>query len=59
MDYSVINTAAEARDKAIEWQNWASERALSYGETAEWQAYFEKLGEEFNLTEEFRENGII
>lgn len=54
-----IETEDEARDIAIEWQDYASEESLSYAELADWQAYFEKLGNEFGLTEEFKENGII
>lgn len=49
----------EARDTAIYWQDWASEKSLSYTELAEWGAYFTELGKKFNLTEEFTENGII
>jgi len=52
-------TEEEARQYAIDWQNWASEQSLSYGELAEWGEIFEKIGEKFNLTEEFKENGII
>lgn len=52
-------TQAEARQYAIDWQQWASEQNLSYSELAEWNAIFAKLGEQFNLTDEFKENGII
>jgi hypothetical protein len=53
-------TAAEARDAAIEWQHWMSEQSLSYGELAEWSAYFENIAARFpELREEFAENGII
>jgi hypothetical protein len=58
----VIATKAEAEDAAIEWQAWvfADDRpSLSYGELAEWQSYFEELADEFGLTDEFRENGVI
>jgi hypothetical protein len=54
-----IQTADEARQKAIDWQIWQQEESLSYGELAEWQGYFEMLAEKFNLTDEFKENGII
>ena len=58
-----VKTTGEARDHAIEWQHWASEQNLSYGEIAEWQAHFEKLAEKlakrFKLTAEFKENGIL
>lgn len=52
-------TKEEARQCAIEWQSWASEQNLSYGELAEQQAYFESLANVWDLTEEFKENGII
>lgn len=54
-----VKTAEEARDQAIAWQQWSSEQSLSYGELSEWQYYFEALATKFNLTSEFRENGII
>lgn len=59
MEKKEIKTEAEARQMAIDWQNWQSQESLSYGELSEWQEYFEGLGKKFNLTEEFKENGII
>jgi len=59
MEKQVPKNEDEARQYAIDWQNWAGEQSLSYGELAEWASEFEKIGEEFNLTEEFKENGII
>jgi hypothetical protein len=52
-------TAEEATAYAQEWQQWQAEQSLSYSELAEWQAEFERIGKEFDLTDEFRENGII
>lgn len=52
-------TAEEARQYAIDWQTWQSEQSLSYGELDEWQAVFNELAVKFDLTEEFKENGII
>lgn len=52
-------TADEARQYAIDWQNWQSEQSLSYGELAEWSGVFRELAEKFELVEEFEENGII
>lgn len=54
-----IDTEGEAQDLAIDWQAWLQEASLSYGELAEWQDLFTDLGSKFNLTDEFRENGII
>jgi len=57
--YKEIQTRDEARQYAIEWQQWASEQGLSYGELAEWRAILAELAERFDLTDGFRENGII
>lgn len=54
-----VKTAGEATDLAIDWQSWQSEQSLSYGEAVYYQNYFEALAERFNLTDEFKENGII
>jgi hypothetical protein len=54
-----IKTESEARDAAIEWQEWQADRNLTYGELVYFQNYFENLAKKFNLTEEFIENGII
>lgn len=53
-------TQAEARQYAIDWQNWFSNNQhLSYAELANWHAIFTILAEKFDLVEEFKENGII
>jgi hypothetical protein len=54
-----IKTKGEASQIAIYWQNWASKKNLCYYEIAEWAEYFRVLAEKFDLTEEFKENGII
>lgn len=54
-----IKTQEEARQYAIDWQQWASEQSLSYAELAEWNAIFCELSEKYNLENEFEENGII
>lgn len=57
---SNINTAAEARAHAQEWQHWASTQSLSYQELADWQDHFVGLAQRFpELREEYEENGII
>lgn len=48
----------EARNIAIDWQAAASEENYSYGEIAEYGAYFHKIGKRYGLLKEFRENGI-
>lgn len=59
MDTSHITTAEEARQYAIDWQSRMQDRNPSYGELAEETAELEKLAQRLNLTEEWRENGVI
>lgn len=59
MKKKIVKNVEEARDHAIEWQHWAGEQNLSYGELLEWQKHFEKIGKKFHLIEEFKENGIL
>ncbi len=54
-----IKNEDEARQIAIDWQNWQSEQSMSYAEAGEWQAYFTQVADVFELVEEFKENGII
>ena len=54
-----VQSAEEARELAIDWQTWQQGISLSYGDLAEWSSYFTELAGKFNLTDEFRENGII
>jgi len=56
---STPKNKGEAREQAIVWQEWQSNRSMSWGEVAWWNNYFKKLGKKFGLTEEFKENGII
>lgn len=59
-DIKQIKTQAEARQYAIDWQNWSSKKkSLYYSELAEWNSLFWKLAEKFHLKREFKENGII
>lgn len=66
MQKQTPTTQDEARQYAIDWQNWVSEQnttenpqSLYMSELVEWQEIFSELGERFDLTEEFKENGII
>jgi predicted nucleic acid-binding Zn-ribbon protein len=56
-----VKTVEEARQLAIEWQNWASDNKMYMSELAEWQQGFEALALNLDveLAEEFKENGII
>ena len=51
------------RNFAIDWQDWASNQSLSYGELAEWTGAIEQLAkiadESGKLIEELKENGIL
>ena len=47
---------AEVREEAIEYSY--SEEELSYGELAEKNDYFERLGRRYGLLREFKENAI-
>lgn len=65
MEKQTPKTQEEARQYAIEWQQWLSEQneigkepTLYQSDLVEWQNEFERIGKEFDLTEEFRENGI-
>ena len=46
----------EVRAEAIEYSY--SEEELSYGELADKQDYFRRLGKRYGLLREFKENGI-
>lgn len=54
-----IKTKDQARQYAIDFQKWGSNRALSYGELLHFQNKLTKLAEKFDLVEEFKENGLI
>ena len=48
----------QVRNEAIDWQYEVAEMSLSYGELAEAQDRFERLGRRYGLLQEFRENAI-
>ena len=54
-----IKTREQARQEVIKWQAKISNCNISFEELFIAQNYFIELGEKFNLTEEFQENGII
>lgn len=54
-----IKTKEQARQYGIDFQNWASDKNLSYGEIFHFQKKLEAIAEKFDLVEEFKENGII
>jgi hypothetical protein len=59
IDINEIKTQGEARSLGIEFQNWASNNSLSYGELINYQNDLKTIAEKFDLIEEFKENGII
>lgn len=52
-------TVGEARQYAIDYQNWVSEQNLSLNEVIEWANVFKAIGKKFDLLDEFKENWII
>lgn len=50
---------AQARQKAIDWQNETAKRDVFYSELVEQAEYFQKIAKRYGLTKEFKENGII
>ena len=59
MNLNMVKTKEEARQIAIDWQYKQNKQAISYEELLQWQKYFKILAKKFNLTNEFKENGII
>lgn len=55
-----VESEDEARELAINWQQWQSNESLSLGEVAEYMDYFTQLADKFpGLKDEFTENAII
>ena len=48
----------QVRNEAIDWQDEQADMSLSYGELADAQERFERLGRRYGLLQEFRENAI-
>ena len=49
----------KARQKAINWQLDFNNHNYSWLELAKWGEYFYKLGKNYGLLKEFKENGIL
>ena len=54
-----LKTADDAREHAQEWQAWTANNKLTLGELIDWENYFEYIAKKFDLTEEFKENGVL
>jgi hypothetical protein len=59
MEKITPTTKDEAIEHAKEWRQWASDQSMSWEEVAEWANHFEVIAQQFDLIEEFQENGII
>lgn len=57
-DVNTITTEDQARQLAIDWQDWQATEDLSWGELSDWHGFFTQLADKFGLTDEFEENGI-
>jgi hypothetical protein len=54
-----INTKEEARQRAIDIQQYISQSSLSYGELVEIQNNLYNLAKRFGLVREFKNEGLI
>lgn len=54
-----IESQEEARQLAIDWQNWQADQALSLAELSDMHGVFVGLADRWDLVEEFEENGVI
>ena len=54
-----VKTKEQARQYGIDFQKWASQKDLSYGELARFHGKLSTLAEKFDLVGEFKENGLI
>lgn len=52
-------TKDEAREYAMNWQNWASNSILYYSDLNHWGNKFMAMANKFHLVREFKENGLI
>jgi hypothetical protein len=59
MEKRQLKTKEEAIQYAINWQNWVSTQNLSYSELIHWQEYWNTIAHQFDLVDEYKENGII
>lgn len=55
----LASTPEEARDFAIAWQLDFENQNYDTMDLCNWASVFEELGKRFDLTDEFKENGII
>ena len=54
-----IKTKEQARQYGIDYQNWASNKDLSYEDVIYFSYKLYVIAKKFGLVKEFRENGII
>lgn len=58
-EVSKVRDAGHATEIAIDYQMYAGEHSLSYGELIYFTNRLEAIAEKFGLTDEFKENGVI
>jgi hypothetical protein len=54
-----VTSEDQARDIAIEYQMYAGEHDLSYGEIVYFNNRLEDIASKFGLLDEFKENGVL
>ena len=59
MKMTKVKTKEQAISKAIDFQSWQATQNFSYTDVIDWANYFENMAREFDLAEEFLENGLI
>ena len=59
MQMTMLKSQEEARQKAVDWQQWQAEQNLSSKELYDWEIYFSLYAIQYDLIEEFKENCII
>lgn len=58
-DIKEVKSKDQARQLAIDWQDWQSERSMDYWDFLETLTFFVELADRFHLKREFKENCII
>ena len=58
-EIETVTSADEASELAIDWQAWQTDKSLTTAELVHYIDYFQALADKYDLTDEFKENGII
>ena len=54
-----VKSKGEARDIAIEWQQWFRGEKMFMSDFVRWQDAFDRVAKKYRLVREFKENGIV